>query len=209
MKNKYSSVLFSSACLPPVEYFIYLVNSDKIRIENFETYHKQTYRNRYSIYGANGKLTLSIPVIKSSGHNTCIKDIKISYLQNWQNIHWKSIESAYNSSPYFLFYRDELFPFFDKKSNFLIEYNHRILELLMELTGIKKEVNYTTDFQKSPLNTVDLRNKISPKNKISSINFEPYHQVFENKSGFIPNLSIIDLLFNEGPNTKDLLRLGA
>ncbi len=196
--------LFSTAYLPPVEYFVYLLKTDSIQIEKYENYIKQTYRNRCYIYGANGKQALSIPVNKPFGDKTLIKDIRISYLQRWQSIHWRSIEAAYNSSPYFLYYKDELFRFYDEKIELLLEFNSELIKTLMRLIGLSKDMCVTSSFKDTPLQMTDLRNIVSPK-VVDIKDFPQYTQVFSNKFGFLSNLSIIDLLFNEGPSTLDYL----
>lgn len=201
-----STIYLSSAYLPPVEYIHQLVKSDIVYIEANETYTKQTYRNRCEIYSANGKLALSIPVIKIKGNHTLTKDILISYHENWQNNHWRAIESAYNSSPFFLFFKDDLYPLFHKKINRLLEFNHELLIKILDLIGINKEIRVTDDFMRNIPLDQDFRFSISPKHVSKSINLPPYSQVFQEKSGYIPNLSIIDLLFNEGPGTLEYLR---
>ncbi|MCD4746175.1 MAG: WbqC family protein [Bacteroidales bacterium] len=204
------SILLSTAYLAPIEYYYHIAKFSEGFIEKYENYIKQTYRNRCLIYSANGMQRLSIPVIKVDGNHTCIKDIQISYFENWQKIHWKSIESAYNSSPFFLYYQDDIKPFHFKKYKFLIDFNQDILNVILKLIGIKTIVKYTSAYQKESSGIPDLRNKIKPGKKIydnNKLNIIPhYTQVFEAKYGFIPNLSIIDLLFNEGPNTKEYLQ---
>lgn len=196
--------LLSTAYFPPIEYFIYLLKTDEIIIEKYENYIKQTYRNRCNIYGPNGKQSLSIPVIKPYGNKTLIKDIRILYLQKWQLIHKRSIETAYNSSPYFLYYKDEIFNLYDEKDEFLFNFNLRLIKTLLKLIGIEKKITFTSAYQKNEKHLIDLRETISPKSK-SKIQHPAYNQVFINKYGFISNLSILDLLFNEGPSTLDFL----
>ncbi len=201
-----NTILLSTAYLAPVEYYAQILKADKIIIELYENYIKQTYRNRCCIYNANGKLNLSIPVKKTLNKHTLIKDIKISYDSDWQKNHWKSIESAYNSSPYFLFYKDNLLPFYLKKNDFLIDFNQNLLKTILNLINIKTKINYTDEYYspKANKNITDLRNKRNKHNNIFKTTH--YIQVFEDKHGFIPNLSTIDLLFNQGPNTYDFLK---
>jgi hypothetical protein len=202
------SVLLSTAYLAPIQYYTKLIKYSEVVIEIHENYPKQTYRNRCNIYGANGLLSLSIPV-KKIQTKTKTKDIAIDYVTNWQKLHWKSIESAYRSSPYFEYYADEFLPFYEKKFEYLIDYNAEIQQMLLELIGAKATIKITDDYIfNSDLLFDDFRETINPKKTILDEHFRPieYIQVFDNKSGSIPNLSIIDLLFNTGPETIEILK---
>jgi hypothetical protein len=199
-----TAMVFSTAYLPPVEYFHHLNKYQTIQLEIFENYIKQTYRNRCCIYSANGKLTLSVPVKKIDGNYTKVKDIEIDYSQPWQKLHWRAIESAYNSSPFFLYYRDDLEPYYKKKFKFLIELNTEMLVMLCNQIKIKTDILFSEKYVESSSNIIDLRNSFSPK-KQSGMTQKKYKQVFDDKFGFIPNLSIIDLLFNEGKFSSELL----
>ncbi len=207
MEIDYLNNLFSTAYLPTVEYFYHLNKYQIIYIDIFENYIKQTYRNRCYINAANGKLLLSIPVIKTSGNHTKVKDIEIDHSQPWQKIHWRSIESAYNSSPFFLYFRDEIEPFYIKKYKFLIDLNTELLHTLLKLCEISTEIKFTETYIESNKVFPDFRHSISPKNNNCTISsFLKYTQVFSNKYDFIPNLSILDLLFNEGKMTVEYLK---
>ena len=205
MLNTLNTILLSTAYLPPIEYFSFLINSDKQIIEKYETYKKQTYRNRCYIFGSNGKLALTIPIKKPEGNHTKTNEIIISYSEDWQQIHWKSIESSYNSSPFFLFYKEELKNLYQKKYKYLLDHNNNFLKLICDFLDIEITPGLTSEFIKNPKNILDLRNSISPKNSSQEKNYKKYSQVFANKHGFIPNLSIIDLLFNTGPEAIDYL----
>ena len=205
MLNTLNTILLSTAYLPPIEYFSFLINSDKQIIEKYETYKKQTYRNRCYILGSNGKLALTIPIKKPEGNHTKTNEIIISYSEDWQQIHWKSIESSYNSSPFFLFYKEELKNLYQKKYKYLLDHNNNFLKLICDFLDIEITPGLTSEFIKNPKNILDLRNSISPKNSSQEKNYKKYSQVFANKHGFIPNLSIIDLLFNTGPEAIDYL----
>lgn len=199
------STLFSSAYLAPVEYYMLLAQSDKVFIENADHYQKQTYRNRCQIANANGIMDLIIPVEKSN--NELIRDVKISNHGNWQTQHWRSIESAYNSSPFFEYYIDDLKPFYEKNWLFLWEFNAHLQNKILELLEIEKQIEYIDKFELIVDSSIlDVRNLIHPK-KESLINLKPYYQVFDQKQGFIPNLSIIDLLFNMGNESQLELKL--
>jgi len=182
-----------------------------IYIEQYENFIKQTYRNRYTILGANGSTDLIVPVVKGRGPKTLIKDLQISYDTDWQRNHWRTIFSAYGSSPYFEFYADDLMPFFEKRFKFLLGYNLAIHQTLCTLFELGNNMMLTEDFEKVPEPTVNYRERISPKEKTPpDPHFRPveYTQVFSDKLGFAPNLSILDLLFNEGPNSYSILRAG-
>ena len=187
------SILLPTAYLPPIAYMVECMHSERITIEAFETYKKQTSRNHCTIYGPNGKQRLSVPVIKVDGNHTLTKDIRISYSQNWQKVHWRSIETACNNSPFFLFYRDHLEPFYFKKFDFLLDFNAKLMEVLFNIFRIEKQIDFTDHFE-------------NPANIPINHFFPPYTQVFSVKSGFLPDLSIIDLLFNLGPETVEYLK---
>ena len=204
MKEK---VLLSTAYLAPIQYYTKLINYKKVYIEIHDHFIKQTYRNRCKIYGANGLLQLSIPVKKDSV-KVKIKDLLIDYDTNWQKIHWKSIESAYRSSPFFEFYADDLIPFYTKNYKYLYDFNSSIQAIILDLIEHSTQIEYTQDFIKeNALGLDDFRDKIHPKKKLYDPDFkiEKYNQVFVEKYGFIENLSIVDLLFNEGPNSLNFL----
>jgi len=190
-------VLLSTAYLAPVEYFTILANFEKkIFIEQHEYYVKQSYRNRCRIATSNGIMDLSIPV--ENVGKILIRDIKISEHCSWQIQHWRSIEAAYNSSPFFEYYKDDLQPFYEKKWKYLWDFNFEIQTKITELLDIEPEINFTERFiENKDEEFSDLRSLIHPKYK-SSACLKPYYQVFEQKFGFCKNLSIIDLLFNMG-----------
>ena len=198
--NKAESALFSTAYLAPVEYFQYLKTAGRVCIEQHEYYQKQTYRSRCRIATANGIMDLSIPVEKRN--HTLIRDIRISEHSDWQTLHWRSIEAAYNSSPFFEYYADDFRPFFEKKWLFLWDFNMELLHKILELLDIETEILLTETYKpQTGEETLDLREIIHPK-KEASIPLKSYYQVFATKFGFIPNMSIIDLLFNMGNESQ-------
>lgn len=199
------NILLSTAYLPPIEYFVALVKSKNVTIEKEESYSKQTYRNRCRILSANGILDLSIPVIKVNGNNTKIKDIAIYNSKKWFVNHWRAINSAYSGSPFFLYYKDDLEEFYIGKYDNLLEYNTKLTNKLLSLIGIVCSLEYSDSFVLPNQISYDARYSISPK-KEDSHNYKAYTQVFSNKFDFVANLSIIDLLFNLGPETKEYLK---
>jgi hypothetical protein len=206
--NQENNILLSTAYFAPIHFYSRYINHQNIYIEQYENFNKQTYRNRCEILGGNGKISLVIPVIKGRGPKIHIKDLKISYEMDWQRNHWRTIFSAYNSSPYFEFYKDDIQPFFEKKTKYLLDLNQSVHEIICDLLEIENKSQLTEDFEVVPENTINLRETISPKIKTQADkNFQPteYTQVFSEKFGFIPNLSILDLLFNEGPNGYTIL----
>lgn len=195
-------IILSSAYLAPVEYYFILNNSGGVLLEQCEFYEKQSYRNRCKILTANGVMDLSIPVEKSG--KMLIRDVRISEHDNWQINHWRAIESAYNSSAFFEYYADDFRPFYEKKWQFLWDFNQEIQHKMMELFEIEKTVNLTDNYLSQIEIKTDYRNLIHPK-KESIYQSKPYYQVFEQKFGFCPNLSCIDLLFNMGPESQLIL----
>jgi hypothetical protein len=191
--------------LPPVEYFIN-INTYKpdILIEKEEHFPKQTYRNRANIYSPDGVLTLTVPVTKGSKNHTKIKDVKISYDFEWQRLHWLSLQACYRRSAYFEYYEDEFAPFYEKKFDYLFDYNEQLLQFILKSVKLKLPLNYTETYEADYPSLVDLRDTISPK-KEPDFEQKAYFQVFEERQGFQKNLSIIDLLFNQGPHSVNYL----
>lgn len=188
-----------------INYFSTVKKSTNTVFDKHENYIKQTSRNRCTIYGANGKLDLIIPIEKGSHGHRAVKDVKISYADNWQRMHWKSLESAYRSSPYFEYYEHELIPFYENKIEYLVDFNLAIHEKLNKLLDLPNKFIFTEKYEVADENFVDERKLADPLIKIPETNFKPYTQVFESKLGFIPNLSVIDLLVNCGPESVSLI----
>ena len=203
-----STVLSGTAYLPPIQFYSKLIAHPDVIFEHFEHYPKQTYRNRCYIYSPNGKQTLTVP-LKSRAERTITKDIRICYNDNWQSIHWRSMEAAYRRSPYFEYFEDDLAPFYkEQKYEFLIDLNIALFETINSLLKLHVKHTATTEYIKTYENITDLRNMVSPRTKLSDDPYfvvKEYSQVFDTKHGFIPNLSIVDLLFNHGPRGLEYL----
>jgi len=191
--------------LPPVEYFA-MINTYKpdILIEREEHFPKQTYRNRAGIYSPDGILHLVVPVVKGSKMHTKVKDVKISYDFNWQRLHWMSLQACYRRSAYFEYYEDDLAPFYEKKFPFLFDYNEQLLVFILKALKVRLELNFTETYEAEYPSLIDLRSAMSSKAE-RNFNQKQYLQVFDERMGFQANLSIVDLLFNQGPHSINYL----
>lgn len=199
-------VLLYPAYFPSILQMAAIAQADAVVFEIQDSYQKQTYRNRTYIAHSNGQLLLNTPIIKhktKDGHRKT-KDIQTSTDTPWQQHHYKSIESAYRSSPFFEFYIDDLEPLFTEPVKSLQEHNLKLFSTLCEVLEWEVEVSFTTTFQDS-FDGLDLRGLIDAKKRIDHI-FTPYTQVFDEANGFLPNLSILDLLFNLGPSSLSYLK---
>ncbi len=190
----------------PVVHFRELVKPAKIWFENEDNYQKQTYRNRMYIYGANGKLLLNIPIKHlNSGakHHQKYKDVKIENDFKWQKQHWKSLKSAYQTSPFFEFYEDDLAPLYHGEQDFLMDFNYRCFEVIKDCLRLDINFNKTNEYIRKPKDLTDKRELINAK---MDHELPAYNQVFQEKKGFISNLCFLDLMFNEGPNSINYLK---
>ncbi len=207
--TRHKSILLSTAAFAPVQYMVKLLQYEQVFIEAFENFPKQTFRNRYEILAANGPVSLVIPVVKGRGRKVKIRDLKISYDTDWQRNHWRTIFSAYNSSPFFEYYQDDVLPFFEKSWKYLFDFNQSSLQTVCDLLELEPQLHLTTDFEAVPPETLNFREAITPKSHKASpdehFHPEPYTQVFSDRFGFIPNLSILDMLFNSGPDSLNIL----
>lgn len=179
-------MILSTTFFGPISWYEQLARTtEPVFIEAHENFQKQTVRTRCRIATANGVQTLSVPVNGSGS----IRDIHISDHNNWRHLHWQALSSAYGSSPFFEYYADDIAPFFEKKWDSLFDYNLEITCKMCELLDLRKEIQLTDSYQGS---AIDLQQKVDSK---------PYYQVFQSRHGFLPNLSILDLLFNMGPES--------
>ena len=170
-------------------------------IEQWESFQKQTYRNRCLIATTNGIQALTFPVER--GTSPLIKDIRISDHGNWRHLHWNALQSAYGESPFFEYYQDDIRPFFEKRWTFLLDFNEEIRQKMCELIDIQPQVSFTDEFKTDGFGLMDYRSAINPKHPEPDADFlpKPYYQVYQQKHGFLSNLSILDLLFNMGPES--------
>jgi hypothetical protein len=204
-------LLLSTAYFPPIEYFVLLMHHQRVTIDLHETYPKQTWRNRCVIASGNGPVTLSVPVQKPQGNHTKTIDVLISDHYPWRQNHWRSIHSAYRNAPYFIYYADLVENLILRDSSGLIaELNRNILNSVAEELGINTVVEYSPSFVKKPSDIHDLRYSLSPKARdrqnIKELVYPKYYQVFEERWGFLPNTSILDLIFNLGPDATNYLK---
>ena len=198
-------MLLATSYFAPIVQYALIVKCKTYQLEIKEHFIKQTFRNRCEVYGANGKLNLIVPLKKWKNH-TKTEEIRISNTEDWQTNHWRSLRSAYQSSPYFEFYENELKDIFNKKFEFLVELNCFAEKRINNLLKIEPTISKTEKYIASEYEN-DYRALIHPKNGsfVSKFEFREYIQVFESKYGFIENLSILDLIFNLGPNSTSYL----
>ena len=211
--------LLSTTYFGPVQWYQKLYRYEEVEIEQWESFQKQTYRNRCLIATTQGIQALTVPVER--GTSPLIKDIRISDHGNWRHLHWNALVSAYGESPFFEYYQDDIRPFFEKRWEYLLDFNEAIREKMCELLDIQPKVKYSLEFkvyslemntlvaEKSTINykqsiinkEIDFREGIRPKHSQPDPDFEPkpYYQVYQQKHGFLANLSVLDLLFNMGP----------
>lgn len=197
------NILLPVFYLPPVSWFSEFLNAEnEIIFEQFENFPKQTYRNRTNIYGANGKLSLIIPI----NHNgsRILKDIEISYREDWQKLHWKSIKTAYQSSPYFEYYEDKLIKLYESRDKFLLDFNMKSIEIIQKILKTEKAYSLNNEYVKFP-EEVNFRERFSAKNP-SEYEMDEYYQTFSDKMGFLKDLSILDLICNKGPESVTYLK---
>ena len=199
-----STALLQTTYFGPIQWYQKLYRYDQTLIEQYDSYQKQTYRNRCVIATANGLQALTVPVehdtLNIKNEILKVKDLRISDHNNWRRIHWNALQSAYNESPFFDYYADDIRPFFEKKYEFLVDFNEAIRQTVCNLLDLHPQVSYTTDFSRQPSDIDDYREVINAKHPQPDEDFQPrrYWQVFEGKHGFQANLSILDLLFNMG-----------
>lgn len=188
--------------LPSINWFGQYLKHDQVWIERHENFVKSTGRNRCAIAGANGLQLLSIPLQGGRDHHRLYTGLNISYKADWQSNHWQSIISAYGSTPYYEHYGYRLQPFYQRQHESLFEFNLQLLQAVLKMLKAEREILFTDSYVKAPNDVADLRTVRKNDMEIST---PPYYQIFADKNGFIPNLSIIDLIFHKGPEAKEYL----
>lgn len=208
--NRTVEAVLSSAYFPPVDYFRVIYRVGNVFLESKERYQKQTYRNRMKILASDGVLSLSVPLVK--GDDRSITAMEIDYSKPWLQQHKRALVSAYNSSPFFEYYMDDIFEILDRRHKTLFELNMDILKKMLHLLGLKDNIALTAEYHAIyPEHVADFRDSIHPKKKSNDSLVAPnpkyseYYQVFTDKFGFVSDLSALDLLFNEGPNAISYL----
>ena len=225
-----TTALLQTTYFGPIQWYQKLYRYDHCMIEQHDSFQKQTYRNRCMIATANGTQVLTVPIIHNgelkienydmtqdntaankSNHNSqfsilnsqLVKDLRISDHNQWRRVHWNALQSAYSESPFFEYYADDMHPFFEQKYDYLLDFNESIRQKVCELLDIHPDVSYTLDFRHQTSDITDYRDVINAKHPLPDADFAPkaYWQVFQHKHGFLPNLSILDLLFNMGPES--------
>ena len=197
-------ILIHPNYFPNIYQFTQIIKANNILFEVSDNYQKQTFRNRTYIYGANGKLGLFIPVIHTHKNRELFKDVKISYESNWMDLHLKSLQSAYRSSPYFEYFEDNFIKLYSEKEKFLVDFNIKCIKLISNLLDLDLDFKISNEYVEKTNDIIDLRD-LSNARKEKKIETPKYIQVFESKHGYLNNLSILDLIFSEGTNSVLLM----
>lgn len=205
------TIILSSAYLAPVQYYAHLYAAAHVVEDRGEHYVKQTYRNRCLIATPTGAQALTVPIVREGTGHTAMRDVRISSHGSWQHLHWNALVSAYDNSPYFEYYADDFHPLYEKPFTFLVDFNEALQSTVLSLLSLDKSISPSTEYvdAASHPDWEDLRTIISPKQSLStdaSFRTVAYYQVFAQRTGFLPNLSILDLLFNLGPESRMVLR---
>lgn len=202
-----ATVWLPTAYMGPVSYYCKLYACGEARVDGWEHYVKQTYRNRCVIASPHGPQALTVPIERNDPSHTAVRDIRLSNHGNWRHLHWQALVTAYDASPYFEYYADDLRRVLDRPYIHLFDLNEALRETICELIGLHPAVRLTDCYEACP-DGLDCRQLISPKAKQPDPTFRPapYYQVFRQRHGFLPDLSIVDLLFNMGPESLLTLR---
>lgn len=197
-------IILHPTYFPSISHFVAMAKADQITFETEDNFQKQTNRNRMYIYSPNGIQMLNIPVKHTPDLHQKFKDTKIENAFNWQKQHFKSLEAAYRTSPFFEYFEDDIRPVFEKQHTFMMDLNFQVMEIVTDCLGMNFKYTKTEEYFKEVPGKTDFRNLVNGKKDTAE--FEPYTQVFEEKHRFINNLSILDLLFNEGRYAVEYLK---
>lgn len=202
-------LLLSTAYLAPIQYYAHLYAAHEAIEDRGEHYVKQTYRNRCYIATPTGAQPLTLPIVRDGAVHTAVRDIRLSDHGKWQHLHWTALTSAYESSPYFEYYADDFRPLYEQHFDFLVDFNDALRQTVLSLLSLDKNITLSNEYVTPTPEMTDLRSIISPKQSLeadTAFRPTPYYQVFKERTGFIPNLSIADLLFNMGPESRLVLK---
>lgn len=200
-----NSILIHPSYFPSISHYVAILQAQHVQFEMDDNFQKQTNRNRMYIYSPNGIQMLNVPVKHGIEKHQKFKDVRIENDFDWQKNHFKSLEAAYRTSPFFEYFEDDFRPVFEKKKEFMMDLNLEVFEIINKCLGITINYSQTQEyFKEVPANITDLRYLINGKKDNNT--FEPYTQVFDDKHNFINNLSILDLLFNEGRHAVTYLK---
>lgn len=202
-------LLLSTAYLAPIQYYAHLYAAHEAIEDRGEHYVKQTYRNRCYIATPTGAQPLTLPIVRDGAVHTAVRDIRLSDHGKWQHLHWTALTSAYESSPYFEYYADDFRPLYEQHFDFLVDFNDALRQTVLSLLSLDKNITLSNEYVTPTPEMTDLRSVISPKQSLeadTAFRPTPYYQVFKERTGFIPNLSIVDLLFNMGPESRLVLK---
>ena len=202
-------LLLSTAYLAPIQYYAHLYAAHEAIEDRGEHYVKQTYRYRCYIATPTGAQPLTLPIVRDGAVHTAVRDIRLSDHGKWQHLHWTALTSAYESSPYFEYYADDFRPLYEQHFDFLVDFNDALRQTVLSLLSLDKNITSSNEYVTPTPEMTDLRSIISPKQSLeadTAFRPTPYYQVFKERTGFIPNLSIADLLFNMGPESRLVLK---
>ena len=203
MEEQNNTVLLSTAYLPPAAWFAAAKMSGRVLVEACETFQKQSWRNRCNIYSPDGVQSLLVPVLHAGSRY--IRDIRIDYSKNWVHLHRRAITTAYSPTPFYRYYWDEIDAILSRRHEFLFDLNLEICQKLMAMLGIRTPLGLTSEYESAPTGLCDLRSAIHPKKEWDGWQPKEYYQLFRERHGWLPGLSVLDLLFNEGPEAANYL----
>lgn len=200
-------LLIESQYFPPIDSYKALLNHDILQIEKYEHYQKLSYRNRCYVAGPNGRMILSVPLTRGKNQRTVMKDVRISNEEKWQSLHWKTLVSAYRRSPWFEYYEADLQELYEQEFKYLLDWNLACFEWMNSKLGIEVPITFTESYQKEVSGVTDARDTILPGPVVTGAP-ATYTQVFQERIGFLPGLSCLDLLFCEGKQAVKVLSDG-